>query len=213
MRSLILTLLLSSSACAPQVVHDPPSPAAVRAPPALVVTRSPIPWRSYTYPLWGLPRDLADAPLTLLNRTGMSLEAAEGDSLNAADVVIVATTVAAAYAGFVAGWDYANSHFYEQWFYGELFGGATGVVGLGAGVAVVAAYEYALVPLQVVLLRTGVDRCYFKRDATRVIIDPAASDVRERLEGSHRSTCFFPNWQLAACEVEFELAAPRSTSP
>ena len=136
-------------------------------------------WVSTTYPIWGLPRDLADAPLTMLNRSGFgtfmvrepadfSVEALEFGAF----VGVAVSLVTWIPAGFTASVRYG------------------GIWALSIGGGLIASdliYGLVVTPLQVALLRTGVDYRFLKHEDWK----SAGHDSPERL----RSRAFFPNWR------------------
>lgn len=163
-------------------------------------------WRVATYPIWGLPRDLVDAPLTFLNRTGMNVKRAVDDkSWSSGRVFVLGSALALMVVGVGDGWAHANSHLYEQLFYAEAFGWGYAGAGWVAGVIAVAGFEYVVVPLQVITLRTGVDGRLWKGDASRCLPGDDGSYEPAAVLEHARGTCYFPNWQLIARSRSFGL--------
>jgi len=210
LRKIALCSLTLGAACTSVDLgqHDDTPPSPVIPLPKLVATDHPSTSRMATYLLWGLPRDLVDLPLTFLNRTGMSVERAlDKNDVSSGRIVVLGTAIVLAVAGALDGWAHANSHFYEQVFYADAFGVIYAGVGYVAGVALVAGFEFVVVPVQTAVLRTGLDHTYWKFDATRVELKDT-DDALTVLVAHERSTCYFPNWQLGARRRTFALEDP-----
>ncbi len=164
-------------------------------------------WKKITYPLWGLPRDVLDLPFTALTRGGLSLEAF-GDSMKhsnrfaVADVVVYGSLVAGFVVGLDKGWHHGDSNLLVRSAYADYFALVDGLVGGAVGLGVVAVYEFGVVPVQTVLLRSGVDHQYFKHDPMVLVLGPTGS--LSALEENDRSICYFPNWKYLAAETTHE---------
>lgn len=144
--------------------------------------RSASSWVVATYPLWGLPRDLVDIPLTAINRTGFGTFTARGSKTFLKGSFISGVLV----GGYVGITTWIEAGYWEalvaQW---APFAAVTGGL-IGADLL----YGFVVNPLQVALLRTGVDDHYWK------IGDHQEGEGEEAIdtEGRERSRSFFPNW-------------------
>ena len=143
---------------------------------------------TWTYPVWGLPRDLADAPLTAINRTGFGTYVARADC----DYITGAGRLAFG-AADVAGLAAWISHGFGA-------GVVTEISVLAHGLAIVIgsdlAYGFVVNPLQVALLRTGIDDRFVKLEDHDESIEPGAAEAEARV----RSRAFFPNWRFLVCD-------------
>ena len=156
-------------------------------------------WLAATYPIWGLPRDLLDAPLTGLNRFGLG-KIYGGETFEDPVPPVVGLYAASGVVGLFwgAAWGFheAGHHYLQSYLYasgGALFGA---VVGAGAVAALDLAWGAVVNPLQVGLLRTGVDRAYVKTTSPRIELDGrwSEADLRQ-YDTLLRSHAIFPNWR------------------
>ncbi|MFG0316009.1 MAG: hypothetical protein ACF8XB_01955 [Planctomycetota bacterium JB042] len=167
-------------------------------------TRARSPWLTATYPLWGLPRDLIDAPLTALNRFGLG-KIYGGRTFDEPLPPVVGLYAAAGIAGAIwgVGWGFheAGHHYLQSYLYAT--GGLLVGVAVGAGgvLALDAAWGAVVNPLQVALLRTGIDDEYVKTaDPVLRLGDRwTDADVR-RHDALLRTHAWFPNWNYVVHE-------------
>jgi len=169
-----------------------------------VEERSRATWLAVTYPLWGLPRDLVDAPLTGLNRFGLG-KIYDGQLFEEPLPPVIGLYGASSVVGLIvgAGWGFheAGHHYMQAYLYST--GGfiAGGALGFGAVAALDAAWGAIVNPLQVGLLRTGVDGEYVKTTSPRIEIDGewSEADIRQ-YDTLLRSHAIFPNWKYVVNE-------------
>lgn len=160
-------------------------------------TNGPVPNKvaAWTYPVWGLPRDLADAPLTAINRTGFgSFVVCLNDKYTGG--ALTGTFLVADTAGIIA-W---IQHGFGAAVVTELAFIGYGLLATFGGDLV---YGAVVNPLQVALLRTGFDDRYFKYGDH----DKGRESTPEETDARERSRAFFPNWRSAFA------TAPRDVDP
>ncbi len=155
-----------------------------------------------SYPIWGLPRDVIDVPFTGLNRIGLGSFLSRDDT--GRRYVKVSFVIGQGIGGAVGiavwmehGYWAAILPSYAWW-----FGSFLGLITLDLG------YGYVVNPLQVALLRTGVDTRFVKRADHLPADDPDAGTAEER----ERSRSFFPNWRYLVWRAapEADAGPPRA---
>ena len=180
------------------------------------VTESPSVVAAWTYPLWGLPRDLADAPFTGLNRLGLGTGIRYAIAGNEPTVerepvtphlFATAGTVAGIALGFAWGAGIADPHFFQVLFYADAGAFAGGAAGAAAGLVSESLLGLVLPPIQTALLRSGVDRDPWKGTPPEVVVEAGrwTEDAIRTYERFDRGLCYFPNWRYVVRGTRYVL--------
>lgn len=156
----------------------------------------------WSYPLWGLPRDLLDLPFTALGRAGFGRLAflhEKTDRPSGAAATYAVAGLTGAIWGAVWGFHQSGHHFMKSGLYTYLGGFGGAALGVGVVGAVDVALAFVVRPLEVLLLRSGADDVYFKLEQPRV--DHAGewtAEALSRYDRFERSNAWFPNWRYLA---------------
>jgi len=166
----------------------------------------------WTYPIWGLPRDLIDVPFTWLNHLGYGnygiinlgaqiksksevedYELGESKYSEPRDKFADIRSVTAIMVGYFKGWyvsgfpvTFRNLYSLKPFLYGIAYG----AMGLLLAVESEDVYGFAINPLQTILLRSGADK--------KLLKDLDDLEFRKDEEETKRSFAFFPNWKYIA---------------
>lgn len=164
-----------------------------------------------TYPLWGLPRDLLDAPLTGLNRLGLGRLVKPDEDAHiereplASGLVTLGALTGGAW-GFAWGLAEAGPHLLQILFFIEVGGAGGAAAGGIAGAVTDVLLGVTLPPLQTWLLRTGVDGDPWKGDTPEVLVPRTGwdDDALAAWDRQQRSLGYFPNWRFVARGERYE---------
>lgn len=163
---------------------------------------------TWTYPLYGLPRDLLDAPFTLLRRAEFGRLDVKLNKRPLVQSFVMGVTVAGIVIGVTHGYHAADHSFWKALLLIDVYGigGAAGGALAGYGV------DALFVPvngIETALLRSGIDDDYWKMGPRFRV--PEAGSTNGDLAADERllrSDAFFPNWQYLACETTLSNPSP-----
>jgi hypothetical protein len=174
----------------------------VETPTAPLVGEDPGPFAMATYPIWGLWRDLLDAPFTAFNRAGLTTARLGDNDVNAANALVIGGAAAGAMLGAREGFRRGDS-FFEDAFYvgaGSVVGGFAGAM---VGVIVAGVWEWIVVPIETAIFRFPFDHDFIKREPYAVPVPVGEGIDLDLYTERHRSKAYFPNWRFGARGDEF----------
>lgn len=148
-----------------------------------------------SYPIWGLWRDLLDAPFTMFNRAGLTTARLGDNDMNAANALVVGGAAAGAMLGAREGFRRGDGPF-EDAFYvgaGSVVGGFAGAV---VGVLVAGVWEWIVVPIETAIFRFPFDSDFIKREPYAVGVPVAEGIDLDLYTERFRSKAYFPNWRF-----------------